>query len=106
MCGHRLRPHDAESETTRICHCHPHVKGKRRFREYSLRPEFSKISVLERMRVAEPPQTDRNINVSQISGVVWTQPLIRHWTHLSSSETLGESAQLDLIAVRVYKIRA
>ena len=46
----------------------------RRFREYSLRPEFSNISVLGRMRVAEPPKTDRNINVSQISVLVWTQP--------------------------------
>ena len=73
-CSLWLRLHDDESKTTRLCHRHPHVKGIRRFREYSLWPEFSNISVLGRMRVAEPPKTDRNINVSQISVLVWTQP--------------------------------
>ena len=74
-CSLWLRLHDDESKTTRLCHRHPHVKGIRRFREYSLRPEFSNISVLGRMRVAEPPKTDRNVNVSQISVLVWTQPM-------------------------------
>ena len=51
----RLCLHEDESKTTRICHCRPHMIGIRRFRSYSLRPEFSNISVLGRTRVAEPP---------------------------------------------------